>query len=92
MTVQAYTPLDQGRLVHSQGVRGIAARHGVAPSAVALAWTLRETGAAAVAKTSVPARVREFAAALTLRLSTEDLRELDAAFPAPEVDGPLETI
>ncbi len=92
IVAQAYTPLDQGRLADSKGVRGIAARHGVAPTAVALAWVLREPGSAAVAKTSDPARVRGFAAALTLRLSAGDLAELDAAFPAPAVDGPLETI
>jgi len=92
VTVQAYTPLDQGRLADVKGVREIAARHGVAPTAVALAWTLREPGSAAVAKSASPDRVKGFAAALTLRLSPEDLHELDAAFPAPVADGPLETI
>ncbi len=92
VVVQAYTPLDQGRLADAEGVRGIAARHGVAPAAVALAWTLREPGSAAVAKSASPRRVREFAAALALRLAPGDLHELDAAFPAPEADGPLEMI
>jgi diketogulonate reductase-like aldo/keto reductase len=73
-------------------VKKVAARHGVAASAVALAWTVREPATSAVAKTSRVERVRELAAALTLALSADDLRELDAAFPAPTEDEPLETI
>jgi diketogulonate reductase-like aldo/keto reductase len=89
---QAYTPLDQGRLVKAPAVAKIAARHGVAAAAVAIAWTIRDEGASAIAKTSRPERVREFVAALSLRLTHEDLRELDAGFPAPGRDEPLETL
>jgi diketogulonate reductase-like aldo/keto reductase len=92
VTVQAYTPLDQGRLAADATVREVAARHGVAASAVALAWTVREPGTSAVVKTSRSERVRELAAALALKLTPDDLRALDAAFPPPTRDGPLETI
>jgi diketogulonate reductase-like aldo/keto reductase len=92
VVVQAYTPLDQGRLAKHETVRKIAARHGVSASAIALAWTIRDDGSAAVAKTGRPERVREFAAALTLRMTPEDLRDLDAAFPPPTKDVPLETL
>jgi diketogulonate reductase-like aldo/keto reductase len=92
VTVQAYTPLDRGRIVDADAVRRIARRHGVAPSAVALAWTVRESGTSAVAKTSRADRARELAAALTLTLTADDVRELDAAFPAPTQNEPLETL
>jgi diketogulonate reductase-like aldo/keto reductase len=92
VVVQAYTPLDQGRLAKDAAVRKVAARLGVAASAVALAWTIREEGVVAVAKTGRAERVREFASTLALKLSADDLRELDAAHPAPTRDGPLETI
>jgi diketogulonate reductase-like aldo/keto reductase len=92
VVVQAYTPLDRGRIVDADAVRRIARRHGVAPSAVALAWTVREPGTSAVAKTSRADRVRELAAALTLTLTADDLRELDDAFPPPTRDGALETL
>lgn len=92
VTLQAYTPLDQGRLAASDVVRQIAARRGVAASAVALAWAIREPGVVAIAKTGRAERVREFAAALSVKLTADDLRDLDAAYPPPDRDGPLETI
>lgn len=92
VVVQAYTPLDQGRLALAAPVRRVAQRLGVAASAVALAWTVRERGAAAVVKSGREDRVRHLAAALSLRLSDEDLRHLDAAFPPPKGPAPLETI
>ena len=92
VTVQAYTPLDQGRLAASGVVKKVAARHGVAASAIALAWAMREDGAVAIAKTGRAARAREFAATLTVKLTADDLRELDVAFPPPAQDSPLETI
>jgi diketogulonate reductase-like aldo/keto reductase len=60
VVVQAYTPLDQGRLAASPAVKGVAERLGTSASAVALAWTIRAPGVAAIAKTSKPQRVREF--------------------------------
>src|SRR6185503_10954321 len=42
VVVQAYTPLDQGRLSEGDVLGRVADRHGVTPSAVALAWTIRE--------------------------------------------------
>jgi diketogulonate reductase-like aldo/keto reductase len=91
-TMQAYTPLDQGRLVRDRAVRAVAERRGVAPATVAIAWTVREEGTATVAKTARADRVDEVAAAATFRLAPEDLRDLDAAHPPPTRDRRLETI
>jgi diketogulonate reductase-like aldo/keto reductase len=92
IVVQAYTPLDQGRLANAAVTEAIASRHGVTASAVAIAWTLRKPEVVTIAKTGHKERVREFAAALTVKLTAEDLRELDAAYPPPRKDVPLETL
>jgi diketogulonate reductase-like aldo/keto reductase len=46
----------------------------------------------AIPKTSRPERVTENLKALTIKLSTEDLAALDAAFPPPRRKNALEMI
>jgi diketogulonate reductase-like aldo/keto reductase len=89
VTVMAYSPLAQGRLRRRRGLAGVARRHGVTPSRVAVAWTLRLPGIVSIPKASSPDHVRDNAAALDLKLTSEDLAELDAAFPPPSPDEPL---
>jgi diketogulonate reductase-like aldo/keto reductase len=48
---------------------------------VALAFLVREAGTFTIPKAARPAHVAENAAAADLRLSPEDVRRLDAAFP-----------
>jgi diketogulonate reductase-like aldo/keto reductase len=86
MPVMAYSPVGQGgALLRHRALGAVAARHGGAtPAQVALAWTLRAPGGViAIPKASDPAHVRLNAAARELRLTAEDLAELDAAFPPP---------
>jgi diketogulonate reductase-like aldo/keto reductase len=97
MPVMAYSPIGQGDqggggLLRHAALRGIAARHGVAPAAVALAFVLARPGVIAIPKASDPAHLRQNAAARELRLAPEDLAELDAAFPPPRRKRPLEMI
>jgi diketogulonate reductase-like aldo/keto reductase len=98
IAIMAYSPLEQGRLFDQarpgarRALEGVARRHGAKLVQVMLAWTMRSPGVVSVVKAADPAHVRENAAALELRLTGEDLRELDAAFPAPERDIPLETL
>jgi diketogulonate reductase-like aldo/keto reductase len=85
----AYSPLGHGRLLRHPGmevVRRVAARHGVEPAQVALAFTVRTPGVVAIPKASSVAHVRENAAAGDLVLDDQDLRELEAAFPPPRQD------
>ncbi|WP_347566113.1 aldo/keto reductase [Scytonema sp. UIC 10036] len=63
-------------------LKAIAARHGVTPTQVALAWLLHQE-VIAIPKASNPAHVRENRAALDLTLTSADLAELDRAFPPP---------
>lgn len=90
--VMAYSPIEQGRLVGHRALRDIAARHDATTAQVALAWTLREKGVVAIRKAGSAAHVEENRAALDLRLSQQDLAELDRAFPPPEGPVPLEMI
>ena len=82
--VMAYCPLAQaGRLLRNPALARIAERHGVTPAQVSLAWVTREDGVIAIPKAVEPRHVQLNAAAGQLKLTNEDLRELDQAFPAP---------
>jgi diketogulonate reductase-like aldo/keto reductase len=90
--VMAYSPMEQGRLLASPALREVAGRHGATPAQVALAWVLRQDGVMAIPKAGTLAHVEENRAALDLRLSEEDLAELDRAFPRPARRRPLEML
>ncbi len=92
VAVMAYSPLEQGRLPRTGALDVVARRHGVTPAQAALAWVLRLEGVAAIPKAADPQHVRDNAAAAGLRLDAADLARLDAAFPAPDGDLPLEML
>ncbi len=88
----AYSPLEQGRLGNPEPLLEVARRHDVTVEEVAVAWVLRHESVVAIPKASDPEHVRRNAAAGHLVLDPEDLARLDAAFPAPEGEEPLETL
>ncbi|MHB0776634.1 aldo/keto reductase [Halomonas sp. WWR20] len=92
LPTMAYCPLAQGgresqRLMDDASVRAIAAEHGVTPAQVLLAWVIRpvegQHDVIAIPKAVQPAHLEQNAAALELRLSDDELRRLDEAFPPP---------
>ena len=87
--IMAYSPVEQGRLLQNSVLVHVAARHGVTPAQVALAWVLRIAGVIAIPRAGRPAHVRDNRHALDLVLSADDLDELDRAFPAPAEPQPL---
>lgn len=89
--LMAYSPLNQGKLVDHRKLRDITRRHEATPSQIALAWALRQPDVFAIVKAATAAHVRENREALDLRLTDEDLSELDALFPAPRKKIPLQT-
>jgi len=96
MPIMAYTPLgnsgsEQRRLLGNPSVRSIAARHTATPAQVALAWLLQKE-VVAIPKAGTAAHVRENRAAADLRLTDEDLRELDRAFAPPRRKIALEMV
>ncbi|WP_029009408.1 aldo/keto reductase [Azospirillum halopraeferens] len=89
--VMAYSPVEQGRLLHHPALRRVADRLGATPARVALAWVLRG-GVIAIPKASAPEHVRDNRAALDVRLDDAALAELDRAFPPPTRPRPLEML
>jgi diketogulonate reductase-like aldo/keto reductase len=73
---------EQGFLDHSV-LQLIGARHHATPAQVVLAWLLQQGDIVAIPKATRPAHIWENRAALEVKLSDEDLIELDEAFPPP---------
>ena len=90
--IMAYSPVEQGRLLKDPAPKEIATRQGATTSQVALAWVLRHDDVIAIPKAGKSKHVRENRGALDLRLSRQDLAELDAAFPPPTKKIPLEML
>jgi diketogulonate reductase-like aldo/keto reductase len=84
--IMAYSPFDQGPLLRKKALAEVARRHGVAAATVALAWILRHKDMIVIPKAAKLDHVRANHAALNLKLTDEDLADLDAAFAPP--DGP----
>ena len=88
MPVMAYSPLAQaGRLrsglfTHSV-INDIARAHDASAAQILLAWVIRQPGVIAIPKAASVAHVEQNAAALEITLSTDELRLLDMAWPAP---------
>src|SRR5512142_3191459 len=86
VAVVAYSPLGSGvfpspRSPGGKALAEIAAARGATPYQVALAFALRRPSVLAVVKASDPAHAVENAKAGDLRLSSEEVRRLEAAFP-----------
>jgi diketogulonate reductase-like aldo/keto reductase len=84
IAIMAYTPIEQGRMLRHKALAEIAARHGVTPAQVALAWLLRQDGMIVIPKASRQEHVRENRDALDVKLTADDLAALDRAFPPPK--------
>ena len=88
----AYSPIEEGRLLHDPIFKAVATRHGATPAQVALAWVVRKDGVSAIPKAGTPEHVRENRAAVDLHLSRQDREALDRAFPPPTEPVPFEVI
>jgi diketogulonate reductase-like aldo/keto reductase len=83
ISIMAYTPLDQGRILGNRALQEVAARHGASAAQVALAWLLRQDGMIVIPKATTLEHVRDNRGALDLALDAGDLAALDRAFPPP---------
>jgi len=83
MPVMAYSPLGGAgaSLPRDPTLVRIAAAHGCSAAAVALAWTIRSGNVVAIPESGSVKHVKENAVALTLTLTPQELRSLNAAFP-----------
>src|SRR5688572_13576499 len=94
MPLMAYSPLgsDSRRLRTHPVLKAMAARLGATPARIALAWLLKQPDVVVIPKASSEAHVRDNHSALELKLSAEDLAELDRSFPPPKRASPLAMI
>lgn len=92
ISVMAYSPLDEGRLMRHPDLIHIAKAHQATVAQVALAFLIRNPGVIVIPKTAMPERVRENRATVEVELTQDDLAILDRAFPPPGRKMPLEMI
>jgi len=83
MPAMAYSPVERGRLADAAPLAEIARRHEASAAVVALAWVLRRPEVIAIPKASTLEHVRQNRRALDLKLTPEDLAQLDASYPPP---------
>jgi diketogulonate reductase-like aldo/keto reductase len=84
VSIMAYSPIEQGRMLGHKALAEVAGRHGATPAQVALAWLLRQEGMVVIPKASRQEHVREDFGALDLELTDADLADLDRSFPPPK--------
>ncbi|MDR5736503.1 aldo/keto reductase [Caballeronia sp. LZ016] len=92
LPAMAYSPVDHARLPRGGVLEKIAASRGVSAFQVALAWVLQQPGVFAIPKAADIAHVRENRAALDIRLSTDELADIDKQFKPPKVKRGLEML
>lgn len=90
--IMAYSPIEQGRILHHPELIHVAKAHQATPAQVALAFLLERDGVIPIPKTSNIRRVYENRDAVDLEISDEDWARLDAAFPPPARKMPLEML
>jgi diketogulonate reductase-like aldo/keto reductase len=94
MPMMAYSPLESSpaessSLLGNATLATVAARHGVTPAQLAVAWLLHQPNVVVIPKAVQLAHVEQNRAAVNIMLSAADLAELDQAFPPPRRATPL---
>ncbi len=91
--IMAYSPVGHGRgLLENATLKRIAKRHDATTSQIALAWVLRQPGVIAIPKASKEKHVRDNARSIEIKLTNDDLADLDREFPMPKSKKPLPTL
>jgi diketogulonate reductase-like aldo/keto reductase len=85
LVTMAYSPVGHGRgLLDSATLKKIGKRHQATTSQIALAWVLRHPGVITIPKASNEKHVRDNARSIDIKLTKDDLAELDQEFPPPK--------
>jgi diketogulonate reductase-like aldo/keto reductase len=90
--IMAYSPIEQGRMLGHAALKAVGARHNATPAQIALAWIVRQDGMIAIPKAANEKHLRENRAVVDIVLTTDDLAELDKAFPPPKRKRSLEML
>ena len=81
--IMAYSPVEQRAFVDDSKLSNIAAKHEATTTQIALSWLLHQDNVISIPKATNPHHVRENRAALNIKLTQEDLQELDRTFKPP---------
>jgi diketogulonate reductase-like aldo/keto reductase len=88
--LMAYSPVGHsGALLRNSVLKKIGTAHDATPAQIALAWVLRQPDVIAIPKASTEAHVRDNAGSPEIKLTKEDLTDLDREFPSPKSKRPL---
>jgi diketogulonate reductase-like aldo/keto reductase len=80
--VMAYSPLGSSSQFTEESVlERIAQKYAVAPSAIAINWSMRNGMTTAIPESGTPAHIEENARALTIELDEQDLALLNRSYP-----------
>lgn len=90
--MMAYSPVEQGRLLHNRKLSEIGARRNATSAQIAIAWLLTQPGVIAIPKAGDPRHVVENRGAADIHLTAAELAELDRQFPRPRKRKPLEML
>ena len=82
--IMAYSPVGHGRgLLENKTLNEIAKRHDAPPAQIALAWVIRQPRIIAIPKASNEKHVRDNAGSTEIKLTKDDLSDIDQEFPPP---------
>jgi diketogulonate reductase-like aldo/keto reductase len=88
--IMVYSPVGHsGALLRNSELKKIGTAHDATPAQIALAWVLRQPDVIAIPKASNEAHVRDNAGSPEIKLTKEDLTDLDSEFPPPTSKRPL---
>ncbi|ASR09555.1 aldo/keto reductase [Rhizobium leguminosarum bv. viciae] len=90
--VMAYSPIEQGNILHHPELIRIAKAYQATPAQLALAFLLERDGVIVIPKTSNAERAAENRDCVSLDITDDDWDALDAAFPPPTKKKPLEML
>lgn len=90
LPLMAYCPIGQaGDLLYHPALHEIASRHSATPAQISLAWVLRQDNMIAIPKATNPEHIHLNVAAEQIRLTEQDLADIDRAWPTPTRKMPL---
>jgi 2,5-diketo-D-gluconate reductase B len=78
ITMVAYQPVERGLVFHDATVQQVANAHGATPAQVAIAWLVQQPNVVTIPKTASRAHIDENIAAMDLKLTGEEIRDLNA--------------
>ena len=81
--IMAYSPIEQRAFVNDSKLNNIAAKHNATSTQIALSWLLHQDNIISIPKATNPNHVQENRAALDIKLTEEDLQQLDRAYKPP---------